>query len=186
MQGSISVESTPGVGSCFTLTLPFTIVQETVTAEKAPAKTNIAWDGPLLRILFAEDDPINTIYGTSLLKKLGHDVVTVVNGRDCLAALEDGKFDLVLMDIQMPIMNGEDAQREIRRYEQGTSYHQPVIALTAYALRGDKERFLEEGFDGYVSKPFDIKELMYEMKRVMSMNGKDVKDTAKNSHEEKP
>ncbi|MBC8018900.1 MAG: response regulator, partial [Verrucomicrobia bacterium] len=185
MDGSISVESTPGVGSCFTLTLPFTIVQKSVAAETTPSKAIIAWEGPPLRILFAEDDPINTTVGTSLIKKLGHDVVTVVNGRDCIAALENEKFDLVLMDIHMPIMNGEDAQREIRSNEQGTSWHQPIIALTAYALRGDKERFLEEGFDGYVSKPFDIKELMYEMKRVMGMNEKDVNDTAKNSHEEK-
>jgi CheY-like chemotaxis protein len=78
-------------------------------------------------------------------------------------------FDLVLMDIQIPIMNGEEALKEIRLQEQGTSRHQPVIALTSYSMRGDKERFLQEGFDGYVSKPFDIMELICEMMRVIGI-----------------
>jgi len=73
----------------------------------------------------------------------------------------------VLMDIQMPVMNGEDALRQIRGKEQGTSIRQMVIAVTAYALRGDNERFLREGFDGYVSKPFKANELIFEMKRVI-------------------
>ena len=76
-------------------------------------------------------------------------------------------FDLVLMDIQMPLMNGEDALREIRRREQDGSRHLPVIALTAYALREEKKRFLELGFDGYASKPLVIDELVSEMKRVV-------------------
>jgi CheY-like chemotaxis protein len=77
----------------------------------------------------------------------------VENGRECLDVLEQNSFDLVLMDIQMPVMNGEEALRELRRRVQGTTRHQPVIALTAFSLRGEKERFLENGFDGYVSKP---------------------------------
>jgi PAS domain S-box-containing protein len=167
MGGNISVESTPGVGSCFTVTLPFSIAQKPDAAEEAPPKAMIRWDGPPLRILFAEDNPINIKFGTSLLKKLGHNVVSVVNGNDCLTALEQDTFDLVLMDIQMPVMNGEEALREIRRQEKGSVIRQPVIALTAYALRGEKERILKEGFDGYVSKPLELNELLYEMKRVM-------------------
>jgi CheY-like chemotaxis protein len=119
-----------------------------------------------LRILFAEDNQINITFGTALLKKLGHDVISVVNGRDCLTALEHDTFDLVLMDIQMPVLNGVNTLREIRKMEQGTAIHQPVIALTAYSLRDEKERFLQEDFDGYVSKPLDISELLKEMKRV--------------------
>jgi CheY-like chemotaxis protein len=71
------------------------------------------------------------------------------------------------MDINMPVMNGEEAIIEIRRKEQGTPRHQPVIALTAYALRGDKERFLAEGFDGYISKPLELLEVIDEIKRVV-------------------
>ena len=103
----------------------------------------------------------------SLLKKVGHDAVLVENGRDCLAALELSEFDLVLMDIQMPIMNGEEALRIIRQKEQGSSRHQPVIALTAYSLRGEKDRFLRGGFDGYVSKPIDVIQFINEFKRVL-------------------
>jgi len=164
--GTISVESTPDVGSCFTLTLPFTI-STSVVAQTVYSAATIVWDGPPLRILFVEDDPINTTFGTSLLKKLGHNFIAVENGKECLEALEQGTFDLVLMDIQMPDMNGEEALREIRRKEQESGLHLPVIAMTAHSMRGDKERFLEEGFDGYVSKPLTTRELVSEMKRVV-------------------
>ena len=169
MGGNLSVESTPGSGSCFKATLPFSIPHMTETVKEAPHKSTVTWHGPALRILFAEDNPINITFGMSLLRKLGHEVVTVENGRDCLSELEKGSFDLVLMDIQMPVLNGEDALHEIRRKEQGATFRQPVIALTAYALRGEKEHFLEEGFDGYVSKPLEIGELEKEVRRVMSV-----------------
>jgi CheY-like chemotaxis protein len=171
MGGSITVESTPGGGSCFKLTIPFAITQSVVTIAEPIPQVMYQWDGPKLKVLFVEDNPINITYSMALFAKLGLEAVLAENGRDCLAALEQSTFDLVLMDIQMPIMNGEEALREIRTKEQGTSLHQPVIALTAYSLRGDKERFLEEGFDGYVSKPMDIGELIDEMKRIVSIKG---------------
>jgi PAS domain S-box-containing protein len=164
--GGIAVESTPDVGSCFTLTLPFTISTSVVAQTATQTATNV-WDGPPLRILFVEDDPINTTFGTSLLKKLGHDFIAVTNGKECLEALDKSEFDLVLMDIQMPVMNGEEALLEIRRKEQKSGLHLPVIAVTAHAMRGDKEQFLKEGFDGYVSKPLTTRELTDEMKRVL-------------------
>ena len=168
MAGSITVESIQGVGSCFKVTLPLSVISKT-NPQKVTTRTTIAalWDGEPLRILVVEDNPVNSKFSMSLLKKLGHDAVSVENGRDCLAALEQREFDLVLMDIQMPIMNGEEALRAIRRKEQETSRHQPVIALTAYSLRGEKERFLQEGFDGYVSKPIDISVFVHEVKRVL-------------------
>ena len=166
MGGTISVESRQGVGSCFTVTLPFSVGSEISTIRTAAAKT-VGWDGLPLRILFTEDDEINIRFGTSLLNKMGHDVVVAMNGMECLTALEKGRFDLVLMDIQMPVMNGEEALREIRAKEHGTLDHQLVVALTAYSMRGDMERFLDEGFDGYVSKPLITTQLVAEMKRVL-------------------
>ena len=168
MGGGITVESAPNVGSCFTVTLPFSVVREITTVLPVSMPT-IAWDGPPLRILLVEDDQINILYGVSLLKKLGLDVIVAENGRECLTALEQGTFDLVLMDINMPVMNGEEALRAIRTKEQGATSHLPVIALTSYSMRGDKEHFLKEGFDGYVSKPMISKKLIGEMKRVMGM-----------------
>jgi len=167
MGGTIAVESTPGAGSCFTVTLLFAIGHGTKAEVATSRSARSFWDGPPLRILFVEDNPANVIFGTSLLSKIGFDVVAVVNGRECLAALEHGTFDVVLMDIQMPVMSGEDALREIRRKEQERTGHLPVIALTAYSMRGDRERFLADGFDGYVSKPIAILELVQELKRVV-------------------
>ncbi|HIJ87124.1 MAG TPA: PhnD/SsuA/transferrin family substrate-binding protein [Desulfuromonadales bacterium] len=168
MGGTISVESTQGVGSCFSVALPFRIGTAPFIPEASPAPppTISAWDGPPLRVLFVEDEQVNIAFGISLLKKLGHTVTTAENGRQCLAALEKAEFDIVLMDIQMPIMNGEEALAEIRAQEKGTAAHLPVIALTAYSMRGDRERLLAAGFDGYVSKPLYIQDLVVEMKRV--------------------
>jgi PAS domain S-box-containing protein len=171
MGGSISVKSTPGVGSCFTVTLPFSLGTGISTIQELPQKEIVSWGGPPLRILYVEDDKTNIYFGTSLLKKLGHDVTTAENGKKCLAALEQGSFDIVLLDIQMPVMNGEEALLEIRRRELVSSSHQRVIALTAYSLQGDRERFLTTGFDEYISKPIEIKELISAMKRVMGIAG---------------
>jgi CheY-like chemotaxis protein len=167
MGGSITVESSTDAGSCFKVTLPFAAVIESVALQEIPQKEIVSWDGPLLRILLVENDQVNITFGSSLIKKLGHEVAVAENGRECLAALENDRFDVVLMDINMPVMNGEETLREIRRKEQETDLHQKVIALTAYSLRGDKERFIDEGFDGYVSKPMAVSELVREMKRVV-------------------
>jgi CheY-like chemotaxis protein len=167
MGGSITVESTPGVGSCFELAIPFGVARTAVPDVPADGHQPFMNDGPSLRILFVEDTPTNISFGMALLKKLGHDAVLAENGKECLTALEKGAFDLVLMDIQMPVMNGEEALRQIRQKEQGGSVRQPVIALTAFSLRGEKERFLADGFDGYVSKPLLVEALIEEIKRVM-------------------
>jgi CheY-like chemotaxis protein len=167
MEGSIAVESEPGVGSCFSVILPFFDARSDVMVDASKEEPAPSRDEAPRRILLVEDNQVNITFGTTLLRKLGHDVVVALNGIDCLVALKSCAFDLVLMDIQMPVLNGLEALQEIRRKEQGTSLHQPVIALTAYSLRDDKERFLKEGFDGYLSKPFRANELIREMKRVM-------------------
>jgi len=168
MGGNISVESTPGVGSCFTVTLPFGIVSDTYESTVSVNKSSMHCECPSIRILFVEDNQINITFGTSLLNKLGLEFITAENGKDCLAALEQATFDIVLMDIQMPIMNGEEALFEIRKKELETGIHLPVIAMTAYSMRGDREHFMDVGFDGYVSKPFAINDFVHEINRVMS------------------
>ncbi|HIJ87291.1 MAG TPA: response regulator [Desulfuromonadales bacterium] len=167
MGGEIMVESSQNNGSCFTVTLPFTIGRDAASFESITPKTAVVWDGPQLRILFVEDDKVSITFGSALLKKLGFDCIVAENGRECLAVLESGSFDLVLMDIRMPVMTGEEALREIRRYEQGTTAHLPVIAMTAHAMREEKESFLTQGFDGYVSKPLITSKLVDEIKRTL-------------------
>jgi len=167
LRGTIFVESTPGGGSCFKVAMPFTNAVNSDAIIEVLKQPVPIWDEPEIRILIAEDNSINIMFLKALLQKLGLDAVFVENGRDSLSALEQSEFDIVLMDIQMPVMNGEDAVRELRRREQGTTRHQRVIALTAYAFRGVKERFLAEGFDGYLSKPMEMTELIAEMKRVL-------------------
>jgi len=168
MEGSLSVTSEQGIGSCFTMTIPFFATQGNIVEDDATEEKAVARGGDVLRVLFAEDNQINMIFGTTLLRKLGHHVDPVMNGQDCLVALKNGAYDIVLMDVQMPILSGLEAMQAIRKMEQSTSNRQPIIALTAYALRGDEERFLNEGFDGYLSKPFNKTSLIYEMKRVMN------------------
>jgi len=113
----------------------------------------------ILRVLLAEDNPVNQLLATRLLEKRGHRVVVAANGREALAALEKESYDLVLMDVQMPEMDGFEATAAIREKEKGSGIHQPVIALTAHAMKGDRERCLAGGMDGYLSKPIRLQEL---------------------------
>jgi CheY-like chemotaxis protein len=129
----------------------------------------ITWPGPPLSVLVVEDEQINVQYLTALLAKMGLPYKVAANGREGLQALENETFNVVLMDIQMPVMNGEAALREIRRREEGQTARQMVIAVTAYALRGDKERFLANGFDGYLSKPVNVGELIATLKRLTAV-----------------
>jgi CheY-like chemotaxis protein/nitrogen-specific signal transduction histidine kinase/HPt (histidine-containing phosphotransfer) domain-containing protein len=106
-----------------------------------------------LRVLLAEDNLINQQVAVSILEKQGHSVVVVGNGREVLAALDNRTFDVVLMDVQMPEMDGFQATAAIRARELGTGRHVPILAMTAYAMKGDQERCLRAGMDGYVAKP---------------------------------
>lgn len=115
---------------------------------------------PGLHILLAEDNPVNQQLAVRLLEKHGHSVVVANNGREALAALEKEKFQLVLMDVQMPEMGGFEATAAIRAQERNTGAHIPIIAMTAHAMKGDREKCLEAGMDAYVSKPIKVKELL--------------------------
>jgi signal transduction histidine kinase/CheY-like chemotaxis protein len=123
---------------------------------------------PALCILLAEDNQVNKVVATRLLEKRGHTVVTVENGRDAVTAVETQSFDLALLDLQMPLMDGLQAVSLIRRHEEATGRsHLPIIALTAYAMRGDRERCLAAGMDGYISKPINREELFTVIKSVL-------------------
>jgi PAS domain S-box-containing protein len=113
-----------------------------------------------LRILLAEDHEVNQKLAVRVLEMNGYEVVVVSDGRQAVDALEDSKFDVVLMDVQMPVMDGLAATAAIRRREQERGGHIPVIAMTANAMKGDREQCLENGFDDYTSKPIQWKQLM--------------------------
>ncbi len=115
--------------------------------------------GISLRILLAEDNAVNQRLAVRLLEKRGHRVELASNGREALTALEKESYDLVLMDVQMPEMDGLEATRALREKEKKNGTHQMVIALTAHAMKGDRERCLDAGMDGYLSKPIHPQEL---------------------------
>jgi CheY-like chemotaxis protein len=118
-----------------------------------------------LRILLAEDDAVNQIVAVRMLNNRGHAVVTAASGSDALVALEREPFDLVLMDVQMPGMDGFETTAAIREREKESGTHVPIVALTASAMKGDRERCLQAGMDGYVSKPLLIRELYEAVER---------------------
>ena len=170
MGGTISVESEPGCGSTFRFTIVCGLLageeagsdDAWLAAEAAAAEqAAVAAAAPkrALRILSVEDNEVNQRFLTRLLEKGGHAVVTAGNGFEAIVAYESGQFDLILMDVQMPLMDGFAAVEEIRQREQATGRRIPIVALTAHAMKGDEERCLEAGMDAYLSKPIQAKEL---------------------------
>ena len=159
MGGGIRVESTSGVGSSFHVTIPFSVTQaedppRTIADPARPAP------GGSLSVLVAEDNKISQRFIAGILSKMGHSVECVADGGGAVKAWRAGDFDCILMDIRMPVMTGEQAVASIRREEAGSRGHIPIIALTAYATSGDKERFLQQGFDAYLPKPLKADELL--------------------------
>ena len=149
MGGTIEVASELGVGSTFTVILPLEVVVDVTSEASHPEELPIA-STPALRVLLAEDNSVNQLIATRMLERLGHEVVVAANGRIAVELALAESFDLILMDMQMPEMDGLEATRELRKRH---SLGLPVIALTANALAGDRERCLEAGMTDYLTKP---------------------------------
>jgi CheY-like chemotaxis protein len=182
MDGRIWVESEPGVGSAF----HFTAVFKRAAKDDAAAERSRRADSPALivddhadsrpipalattepqpsqvrpaSVLVAEDNVVNQRVVVGLLSRRGHRVVMVSNGEEAVAATERETFDIVLMDVQMPGMGGFEATAAIRARERETGHHVRIVAMTAHAMNGDRERCLAAGMDGYLSKPIDSRML---------------------------
>jgi signal transduction histidine kinase/HPt (histidine-containing phosphotransfer) domain-containing protein len=186
MQGRIWFESGVAKGSTFYFTARLGIptpgaVEEHVKASKPILRIHASRGrrgvppppSRRLRILLAEDSLINQRLALGLLKKHGHEVVVANNGREAVDLAQSDEFDLILMDVQMPEMDGFEATREIRSRRASTGDHIPIIALTAHALKGDRERCLEAGMDAYLSKPVRAGEL-YELIEQVAEAGQEV------------
>lgn len=169
MGGKISVESEEGVGSKFYLTLNFGIGSQVGQLETQPYQVRKV-DTPY-NVLLTEDDKVNQLVTTRILEKRGYLVDVADNGLEAVEKCEKNSYDVILMDIQMPVMDGIEATKRIRA--KGITV--PIIAITAYALKGDKEKFISQGMDGYVAKPINVEELFSIIDKSMAPN-KDKED----------
>lgn len=170
MHGAITVSSSPGSGSCFSFSIPLEVKQSKVPEQPLRAVTTI--DHPL-RVLVAEDQPVNQRFVAEILRKQGHTPLLANNGQEAVDIWKREPVDLALMDIQMPVMDGLRALAVIRAAEHESKQHLPIIALTAHAIVGDRERLLNAGFDAYLAKPLQVGKLFEEMARVLEMIGKE-------------
>ncbi|HET6935775.1 MAG TPA: ATP-binding protein [Candidatus Angelobacter sp.] len=168
MGGRIWAESKAGEGSTFHFTARFGIGEESKQPHITGSEPDSFRPGRRLRVLLAEDNTLNQKVAMALLRKAGHEVRVVENGLHAVQAATQDDFDVVLMDVQMPEMDGMEATALIREHERTTrTRHIPIIAMTAHAMAGDREKCLTQGMDGYVSKPISQRELFMIIAAVM-------------------
>jgi signal transduction histidine kinase/ActR/RegA family two-component response regulator len=172
MDGKISVESVPGTGTTFRFNVCLRQAPQAGTVQPpAPCQTSRRVElkilsGPL-HILLVEDEYINQTLAVSLLEREGWQVTVAGDGQEALEKHQPGQFDLILMDIQMPNIDGYAATQAIRSKEAKSGCHTPIIAMTAYAVKGDREKCLAAGMDGYISKPVNPEQVRREIESVL-------------------
>jgi CheY-like chemotaxis protein/HPt (histidine-containing phosphotransfer) domain-containing protein len=156
MNGEIKIESKKGVGTSVSFSITFVKgTSEQITVKEAPAiSVEILRDK---RILVTDDNEMNRLVASTILEEYGVIVDEAVNGQEAVEKIKNNVYDIVLMDIQMPVMDGVEATQEIRKNFSKTL---PIIALTAFAIKGDNEKFINAGMDDYLSKPFEENQLL--------------------------
>jgi PAS domain S-box-containing protein len=179
MDGDIGAESVEGIGSNFWFTARFEKTASSARSIASPSLGGLRSAGPVealpgkVRILLAEDNPVNQRVALAMLRKLGCRTDVVANGRDAVKALKNSSYDLVLMDCQMPVMDGFEATRAIREKEADMkSQAVPIVALTASAMQADRERCLQAGMSDFIAKPVQPKELAEVLARWLALSRK--------------
>jgi signal transduction histidine kinase/CheY-like chemotaxis protein len=173
MGGAIAVDSRVGEGSCFRFSIGVEGIRD--PAEEPPPGASrsrvIVVRKPIQasRVLLAEDNPVNQRLVLKILEKQGHHVTVAANGREAIEAWSKERFDLILMDVQMPQMTGFEATEAIRRGERASGRHIPIVAMTAHAMKGDREKCLDCGMDGYISKPVRAQDLLETLEKLSSV-----------------
>jgi CheY-like chemotaxis protein len=171
MGGHMWVESQPGQGSTFHFSLGFGLqeleVRHTVTAAPLASPRSPGREARCCTILLAEDNRVNQKVAVRFLEKKGHTVIVAESGTLALDAWRKQPFDLILMDVQMPEMDGFEATAIIREQEKTGAKHIPIIAMTAHAMVGDRERCLAAGMDDYISKPINTADLFAAIERLL-------------------
>jgi two-component system sensor histidine kinase/response regulator len=171
-RGDLTLCGELGIGACLSKPLRRAELHQAMTrilqSKEEPSPAAVVTASPprdqgndmkSLHVLVAEDNPVNQKLAIVFLTKRGHRVVLATTGEEALAALARQSFDLVLMDVHMPGTDGIQATIQIREQEKVTGLHQPVVAMTALAMKGDRERCIAAGMDHYISKPIDLREL---------------------------
>lgn len=168
MGGDLRVKSKKGKGSVFSFTLAFNVTKWDGAAKDSKKPQILETVKPGASILLVEDDEINRKVIGRMLEKMGYQPDVVDSGRNALKKMKLKEYDLCLMDIQMPDLDGVQTVAMIRKDEQRTGRYMPIVAITAYALQGDRERFLAMGMDEYIAKPFRMTELSQLLERLLS------------------
>ncbi len=166
LQGELSFHSTPGQGSRFSVTLPLQAAPLPLP-QPSPMPPAISLPPKDFSLLLVEDDPVNQLIALDLLGKQGFRVDLATTGVEALKALEEKKYDLIFMDIQMPVMDGIEATRRFRAFKRGPNLGVPIIALTAHALAEDRKNCLAAGMDDYLAKPIDLEQIQKTFARLL-------------------
>lgn len=174
LSGNITFESKYGKGATFTVQLPFAISKnKAVNYGDIFKESKPDVDIGKIKVLLAEDDGINQLYLKGFLESYKWKVITAFNGEQAVQKYKKEHFDIILMDGQMPKMDGFEATKEIRKYEEEENRnYTPVIAITGYAVKGDRERFIEAGMDDYITKPINETKLIEVIKKLCAKKAK--------------